>query len=59
MNIDFGPIVKALKEIDYKGYFTLECDYYMPEANNDEMAKQRLKNLSNAVRILANDFENL
>lgn len=59
MNIDFGPIVKALKEIDYKGYFTLECDYYMPEANDEEMAKQRLKNLSNAVRTLANDFENL
>ena len=29
MNIDFAPIVKALKEIGYSGWFTLEADKYL------------------------------
>ena len=29
MQIDFLPIVKALKEIGYSGYFTLEADAYL------------------------------
>jgi len=59
MNIDFAPIVKALKEIDYKGYFTLECDNYIPSDADEETLKRKLKDLSNAVKKLATDFENL
>ncbi len=28
MSIDFAPIAAALKEIGYKGWFTLEADHY-------------------------------
>jgi sugar phosphate isomerase/epimerase len=59
MNIDFNPIVKTLKEIDYKGYFTLECDYYIPNDADEETVKKKLKDLSNAARKLANYFDNL
>lgn len=31
MDIDFDPIVKALKEIGYEGDFTLEVDHHMAE----------------------------
>lgn len=31
MNIDFNAVTKALKEINYKGYLTLEADAYLKE----------------------------
>ncbi|MBR6501840.1 MAG: sugar phosphate isomerase/epimerase [Clostridia bacterium] len=37
MDIDFVPIVKALKEIDYKGYFTLEVDQYLKNRTADNI----------------------
>lgn len=36
MSIDFAPIAAALKEIGYKGWFTLEADYYLKEKFNAE-----------------------
>lgn len=35
LKIDFIPIIKALKEINYKGYFTLEADSYLKEFNEE------------------------
>ena len=52
MNIDFEPIVKALKEINYDGYFTLECDSYL-KAYNAENIEEGVKNLSDSVKKLA------
>ena len=35
MNIDWQPIAKALKEIDYQGYLTLEADRYLSKFDKD------------------------
>lgn len=56
MKIDFVPIVKALKEINYSGYFTLEADRYM-EAYNKENAFYGVQELAKSVRKLADMFE--
>lgn len=58
MNIDFMPIVKALKEIDYKGYFTLEADSFMKPYNKNNAYNGVVK-LKESARILADEFERL
>ncbi len=58
MNIDFISVVKALKEIDYKGYFTLEADTYM-KAYNKKNAFEGVKRLQESARRLADEFEKL
>ncbi len=57
--IDFPPIIKALKGIDYKGYFTLECDYYMLERGKcgENEIKKGLTELNSAVNKLVDIFE--
>ena len=37
MNIDFGAIAKALKDIDYKGELTLEADRYLNSYNKENV----------------------
>ena len=58
MNIDFAPIVKALQEINYDGYFTLEASYYL-----DTFTKYNLndgvQNLQIVAKRLADMFENM
>lgn len=56
MDIDFSAIVKALREIDYKGYFTLEADTYM-QAYNKENAFEGVVKLKESARRLADEFE--
>lgn len=56
MNIDFLPIVKALKEIGYKGYFTLEADAFMKPYNKNN-AFEGVKKLQESARRLADEFE--
>lgn len=58
MNIDFLPIVKALKEIGYNGYFTLEADHYLSDFTKDN-AFEGLKNLAKSARQLADMFEEM
>ena len=58
MDIDFPPIVKALKDIDYKGYFTLEADTYL-NAFTEETIFEGMINLKNAARKLTDLFETL
>ncbi len=58
MDIDFISVVKALKEIDYKGYFTLEADTYM-KAYNKQNAFEGVKRLQESARRLADEFEKL
>ena len=57
MNIDFNAVVKALKEIYYDGYFTLEADRYL-EGYAPENVFAGLKDLSASARKLADMFEN-
>lgn len=56
MSIDFEPIVKALKEIDYKGYFTLECGTYLKDFNRDNVS-EGLKNMAQSARKLVDMYE--
>ena len=58
MEIDFNPIVTALKEIRYDGYFTLEADRYM-SAYNKENAFEGVKKLAESAKILADKFEKI
>ncbi len=58
MSVDFEDVAKALKEIDYKGYFTLESNTYLRAYNRDNI-EEGMKNLSNAARKLADMFDTL
>ncbi len=58
MQIDFPPIVKALKEIGYDGDFTLECDNYLKNYT-PETVFDGIKNLASAARRLADLYEAL
>ena len=48
--IKFEPIVKALKEIDYKGEFTLEANAYMSKYQGDTI--DGVKNLAQSAKRL-------
>lgn len=57
MDINFNEVVAALKQINYKGYFTLEADQYL-SAYTKENVFDGIKNLEMVARKLANMFEN-
>ena len=57
MNIDFVPIVKALKDIDYNGYFTLEADRYLSDFTPDNIF-DGIRNMAESAKKLALMFEN-
>lgn len=57
MDIEFAPIVKALREIGYNGYFTLEADRYL-DAYNEENVFDGIKRMAEATRTFAEIFEN-
>ena len=56
MNIDFDAIVKALKEIHYKGYFTLEADTFLNDYHQDNIFDGVVK-LCESAKKLADMFE--
>lgn len=56
MDIDFEAIVKALKEIRYTGYFTLEADVFLNDYNKDTVFEGVVK-LKESARKLADMFE--
>ncbi len=56
LNVDFPPIVKALKEIGYTGDFTLEAVCYL-EAFHPDNVFEGVKNMAAAARKLANMFD--
>lgn len=58
MDMDFPPIVKALHDIGYKGYFTLEADQYLTKFNADNIF-DGMKDLAASARKLADMFEAL
>lgn len=58
MKIDFVPIVKALKDIGYSGYFTLEAGSYLNSFTADN-CYTAIKDLYIAVRRLADMYEAL
>ena len=56
MNIDFDAVMKALKEVGYKGWITLEAYNYLKDFTADT-AFAGLQNLSAAARKLAGQME--
>lgn len=58
MKIDFERVLKALKKINYKGYFTLEADAYLRGVSDAETSAG-LRNLALAARKLADRYEEL
>ena len=57
MGIDFTAVVKALKEVDYRGCFTLESDRYLNGYTPDNVF-EGLKNLADVDKKLAEMFKN-
>lgn len=55
MDIDFDNVVKALRDISYSGYFTLEADAYLSAWADDP--ETGIKNLANSAKRLAAMFE--
>ena len=51
MNIDFEAIARTLKEIGYKGYYTLEADQYLSDYTEDTVF-EGIKKLAESVRKL-------
>jgi len=58
MKIDFAPIVKALHDIGYTGYLTLEADAYL-KSFTPENAFAGVQNLAAAAKRMAGMFEEL
>ncbi|MBQ4082242.1 MAG: sugar phosphate isomerase/epimerase [Clostridia bacterium] len=58
MQIDFHAIVRALKEIGYNGYFTLEVDQYSKKFSTDRIS-EAVADMAAAAKKLANLFEEL
>ena len=56
MNIPFEEIVVALKQIEYKGYFTLEANAYL-NGYEESNILNGLKELQQSVRRLADMYE--
>ena len=56
VQIDFDAVVKALKDIDYSGWFTLEAVNYLADFNQDTVF-EGVCNLANAAKKLAGMFE--
>lgn len=56
MSIDFESVVRALKEIGYQGYFTLEADTYLKQYTKDT-ALDGIRALAASAGKLAEMFE--
>lgn len=57
MNINFGEVVGALKEIGYSGYFTLEADQYLSKYTTENVFCG-VKKLAESAKKLSDMFEN-
>ena len=55
MSVDFDAIVKALKQIGYTGWLTLECGTYIKQCDKTDIFKA-VCDMSNAVRRMDNMF---
>lgn len=56
MDIDFNEVIAALKQINYKGYFTLEADSYLKSYTKENIF-DGIKNLASAARKLSDMFD--
>jgi len=56
MDIDFEGVVKALKEINYKGFFTLEADRFLSDYTSENVF-EGIKKLAVSAKKLSQMFE--
>ena len=56
MEIDFAPIIKALHDMGYDGYFTLESINYIERA---EDVRTKIRQMADTARRMAREFEGL
>ena len=56
MDIDFDPIVHALKKIGYRGWFTLEVDQHLSAFGKDRI-EEGIAQMAEAARRLAKMFD--
>lgn len=61
MKIDFSSVVRALREINYSGDFTLEADAYLAEftGGDEKRVPEGLKNLADSAKRLRDMFKAL
>jgi len=57
MNIDFLPIAKALKDINYQGYLTLEATTHMYTFNNSDI-ETGIKHLYDSIKRFDEEIKN-
>lgn len=58
MNIDFASVARALKEINYSGYLTLEADSYLKKFNEDTIS-DGVKDLALSAKRLAEIYDKI
>ena len=58
LNVDFETVIRSLKEIDYKGYLTLEAEQYLKAFDEDNIF-EGMKNMANAAKKLSDMYENM
>ncbi len=56
MGIDFEAVTRALREIGYAGYFTLECDQAVQGCTADNVA-DKVQLMADTARRLTRMFE--
>ena len=59
LKIDYEPIIRALKEIDYPGDMTLEACYYLKKEYTPENYLEGLQKMADAARRLAQMYEDM
>ena len=59
MKIDFDAVIRALKEINYDGYFTLEANNYLKNKYTAENVFEGVNDLAKSARKLADMYEAL
>ena len=57
MDIDFEAVMRALKEIGYQGYLTLEANSFLKNHTSDNLL-QGVKKMAETARRLAKIYEN-
>ena len=58
MNVNFEAIIRALKEINYSGWFTLECGNYLAGYDSNSVF-YGVQDMANAVKKLAQMYDSL
>lgn len=57
--IDFKGVVKALKDINYKGYFTLEADSYLKKEDDEKIIFEKVKSMASVAKRIEDEFLSL